>query len=119
MTKERNVIQEKTYRFAVKIIKLCRSLREQKEFVMSEQLLRSGTSVGANVEEAIGAASKKDFIAKMNIACKEARESNYWLKLLRDSDVCPMIELQTIVDESEELKRMLHSIVKTARSCDA
>ena len=110
-----NVIQQKSYQFALKTIKLCRLLREQKEFTLSQQLLDSGTSIGANVEEAIGGASKKDFIAKMNIACKEARESNYWLRLLRDSNTCPAIDLNEIIQDSEELKKILHSIVKSSR----
>jgi four helix bundle protein len=68
-----------------------------------------------NVEEAIAAASKRDFIAKMNIACKEAREANYWLRLIRDSKTCPEIELTEIIQDSEELIKILHSIVKTSR----
>ena len=111
-----NVVQQKSYQFALKTIKLCRLLREQKEFTLSQQLLDSGTSIGANVEEAIGGASKKDFTAKMNIACKEARESNYWLRLLRDSNTCPAIDLNEIIQDSEELKKILHSIVKSSRS---
>jgi four helix bundle protein len=111
-----NVIQQKSYQFALKTIKLCRLLRDQKEFTLSQQLLDSGTSIGANVEEAIGGASKKDFIAKMNIACKEARESNYWLRLLRDSNTCPAIDLNEIIQDSEALKKILHSIVKSSRS---
>jgi len=110
-----NVIQQKSYQFALKTIKLCRLLREQKEFTLSQQLLDSGTSIGANVEEAIGGASKKDFIAKMNIACKEARESNYWLRLLRDSNTCPAVDLNEIIQDSEALKKILHSIVKSSR----
>lgn len=110
------MVQQKSYQFALKTIKLCRLLREQKEFTLSQQLLESGTSIGANVEEAIGGASKKDFTAKMNIACKEARESNYWLRLIRDSNTCPEIDLNEIIQDSEELKKILHSIVKSSRS---
>ncbi len=84
--KKDNVIQIKSYDFAVRIVKLYKHLsQEKKEFVLSKQLLRSGTSIGANVEEAIGGQSRKDFFAKLTIAYKEARESHYWIRLLRDT----------------------------------
>ena len=83
-----NLIQEKSFNFALETIKLYKELCFQREFVISKQLLRSGTSIGANVEEAIAAQSKKDFIHKMSIASKEAHETRYWLKLLRHSDAC-------------------------------
>ena len=82
---------------------------------LSNCLILAPVSIGANVEEAIGGASKKDFIAKMNIACKEARESNYWLRLLRDSNTCPAVDLNEIIQDSEALKKILHSIVKSSR----
>ena len=82
-----NVIQNKSYDFALRIVKLSRFLNEEKnEYILSKQVLRSGTSVGANIEEAIGGQSHKDFIGKMSIAYKDARESLYWLRLLNDSD---------------------------------
>lgn len=85
--KKDNVIQEKSYNFAIRIVKLSQYLiDEKKEFVLSKQVLRSGTSIGANVEEAIGGQSRKDFFAKLTIAYKEARESKYWLRLLRDTN---------------------------------
>ncbi len=78
-----NVIQTKSFNFAIRIVNLYKFLqKEKKEFVMSKQLLRSGTSIGANIEEAIGSHSNKDFLFKFNIAYKEARESRYWIKLL-------------------------------------
>ena len=81
-------IKEKSYSFSLKIIRFYQHLTQQKkEFVLSKQLLRSGTSIGANVEEALAAQSRKDFLHKMSIASKEARESNYWLRLLRDSNI--------------------------------
>lgn len=81
-----NIIQIKSYAFAIKIIELYRYLTEvKKEYVLSKQLLRSGTSIGANVEEGIGGQSEKDFFYKMTISYKEARETKYWLKLLRDT----------------------------------
>ncbi|PZX92151.1 four helix bundle protein [Flavobacterium aquariorum] len=85
--KSENVVQIKSYDFALRIVKVYKYLsQEKKEFVLSKQLLRSGTSVGANIEEAIGGQSKADFFAKLTIAYKEARESKYWIRLLRDSD---------------------------------
>ncbi|GAB7257032.1 hypothetical protein OBPA_14970 [Polaribacter sp. OB-PA-B3] len=85
--KKDNIIQTKSYNFAVRIIKLYKHLsQEKKEFVLSKQLLRSGTSIGANIEEAIGGQSRKDFLAKLTIAYKEARESHYWIRLLKDTD---------------------------------
>lgn len=85
----------------------------QNEYVLSKQLIRSGTSICANVEEASAAQSKKDFISKMAIASKEARETNYWLRLLRDSNFCQNIDYSEIIEQSEELIKILTSIVKT------
>jgi four helix bundle protein len=90
-------------------------LSEQKEFVISNQILKSGTSIGANVEEATAGLSKRDFIAKMAISSKEARETNYWLRLLRDSELCPSVDLSELLDESEELVKILTAIVKTSQ----
>ena len=82
--KKDNIIQTKSYDFALRIVKLYKHLsQEKKEFVLSKQLLRSGTSIGANIEEAIGGQSRKDFFAKLTIAYKEARESHYWIRLLK------------------------------------
>jgi four helix bundle protein len=84
--KSGNVVQEKSYAFALRIVRMYRHLTEKrKEFVLSKQILRSGTSIGANIEEAIGGQSGRDFLAKLNIAYKEARETHYWLRLLHDS----------------------------------
>ena len=80
-----NIIVSKSYAFALEIVKLYKTLAEQKEFVLSKQLLRSGTSIGANIHEGIASESKKDFIHKLGIALKEARETSYWLNLLKDS----------------------------------
>ena len=85
--KKDNIVQIKSYAFAIRIIKTYQFLCEnKKEFVLSKQLLRCGTSVGANIEEAIGAQSDKDFYAKLTIAYKEARETHYWIRLLKDTD---------------------------------
>jgi four helix bundle protein len=86
-SKKENAIRDKSYTFALRIIKLCQWLRESKHYEMSSQLLRSGTSIGANVEEALAGHSRKDFLHKMTIASKEARETNYWLRLLKDSEI--------------------------------
>jgi len=110
-----NVIKDRTYAFALQIIKTYKGLRNDNEYVLSKQLVRSGTSIGANVEEATAAQSKKDFIAKMSISSKEARETNYWLRLLRDSEICPSMDFSPIINESEEIIRILTSIVKTSQ----
>lgn len=115
MKKKPNIIKERSYEFSLKIIQLYRALCKQNEFVMAKQVLKSGTSIGANVEEAAAAQSRKDFISKMAIASKEARETNYWLRLLRDSDVCHGTDYASIIDESEELIKILTSIVKTTQ----
>jgi four helix bundle protein len=110
-----NIIKEKTYRFAIEIIHLYEQMKRQNEFVISKQLVRSGTSIGANVEEAIAAQSRKDFISKMAISSKEARETNYWLRLLRDSMLLKGLDLKNLIKESEEIIKILTSIVKTSK----
>lgn len=111
-----NIIQVKSYQFALNIIKIYKSLiYTKKEFVLSRQLLRSGTSIGANVEEAIGGQSKKDFISKMSIAYKEARETHYWIRLLMDSDIINKANGNEILSDSEELLRIISSILNTAK----
>ncbi len=87
----------------------------QKEFILSRQLLKAGTSVGANVEEAVAGQSRADFLSKMSFASKEARETRYWLRLLRDSGLSRGSNLQKLLEESEEIIRMLTAIVKTTR----
>ena len=86
----------------------------QKEYVLSKQILRSGTSIGANTEEASAAQSKKDFINKMSIASKEARETKYWLRLIQESNIVD-IEVQDILKENDEIIKILTSIVKTSK----
>ena len=110
-------IRERTFEFAVRIIKLCHEL-DKKAGVgrnLSRQLLNAGTSVGANAEEAQAAQSKPDFISKNSIALKEARETHYWLRLLIASEIVPEPKLAELRDEAEELKRILASIVVSAR----
>ena len=110
---KKSLIQEKTYAFALSIIELYRSLIRKNEYVMSKQLLKAGTSVGANVEEALAGQSRPDFLSKMSIASKEARESNYWLRLLGDSGIIEREHLENPLAESKEIVCMLTSIVKT------
>jgi four helix bundle protein len=112
---KQNLILEKSYIFAIDVVRLYQQLRKEGEFVISKQVLRSATSIGANVEEATAAQSRKDFAAKMAIASKEARETNYWLRLLRDSQICHRIDYSTHIDNSNELIRILTAIVKTAK----
>ncbi|MBI4002557.1 MAG: four helix bundle protein [Nitrospira defluvii] len=115
--RRKNVIQDKSFAFAVRIVAFCRNLQmEQKEFVLSKQLLRSGTSIGANVEEAIGAQSRKDFAAKMSIAAKEARETIYWLRLLQAAKVLEGSSLDDLVSECREVLTILNSIILTTRT---
>jgi len=95
--KNDNTAQIKSYEFSLRIVKLYQHLSSQKrEFVLSKQLLRSGTSIGANVEEAIGGCSRKDFLHKITISYKEARETSYWLRLLHDSDYLTGIQFKSI-----------------------
>ena len=109
-------IQEKSFHFAVRIVNLCRYLREgQKEYILSKQLLRSGTSIGANVAEAQQAQSKPDFINKMNIALKEAYETSYWLQLLHATDYLNTKEYESIIADHMEVVKLLVAIVKTAK----
>ena len=100
MEMKSNLIKDKTYQFSLDIIRLYVELCKQKEFVLSKQLLRSGTSIGANVEEATAAQSRKDFISKMAIASKEARETHYWLRLLRDSKLCSVIDFFEVINNN-------------------
>jgi four helix bundle protein len=111
-----NPVQVKSYAFAVRVMRLFRHLSDKKrETVLSKQLLRCGTSIGANVEEAIGAQSRPDFLAKMSIAYKEARETSYWLRLLKDTDYLTKAEFDSIHGDADELCRILGSIQKTTR----
>lgn len=115
--KEDNPIQTKSYTFALRVVKLYRFLcEEQKEFVLSKQLLRAGTSIGANVEEAIGGQSDKDFKAKLSIAYKEARESKYWIRLLRDSGYLNEPQAESLLNDIEEILKICGSILKTLRN---
>ena len=110
-------IQEKSFRFAVRIVKLCRYLQtEQKEFLLTKQLMRSGTSIGANVTEAQQAQSKPDFINKLHIALKESYETNYWLRLLYETNFLQQDGFDSIITDCKELERLLISIIKAAKN---
>jgi len=112
-----NVVQIKSYAFAIKIVNVCKQLQdERREFILSKQLLRSGTSIGANIEEAIGAQSKKDFFAKLTISYKEARETKYWIRLLTDTEYLTKEESEPLINEIEELLRIIGSIQKAIRN---
>ncbi|MCX5885946.1 MAG: four helix bundle protein [Proteobacteria bacterium] len=114
--KKDNVVREKSYAFALRIVKLYQFLiNEKKGFVLSRQILRSGTSIGANVEEAIGGQSGRDFQSKMAIAYKEARETHYWIRLLKDSDYLTDEHSQSILFDCEELMKIPGSIQKTMK----
>jgi len=111
---QNSIIKQKSYDFALRIIKLYQLLRQKKHLEISAQLIKSATSIGANIEEALAGQSRKDFIAKMSIASKEARETNYWLRLIRDSSLVPKDNVEMLVTGSEELIKILTSIVKTS-----
>jgi four helix bundle protein len=114
--KDNNIIQTKSYQFAKRIVKLYLFLSKEKhEFNLSKQVLRSGTSIGANVEEAIGAHSKKDFLSKITIAYKEARETNYWLRLLKDCEILDEKLATNLLIDSDELIKVLGSIIRTMK----
>ncbi|MCY7411135.1 MAG: four helix bundle protein [Chitinophagales bacterium] len=112
--KKENIILDKSFEFALQIIELYKQLVSEKEFVLSKQLLRSGTGIDANVEEATAAISKKDFTAKMSIASKEARETRYWLKLFQKSQLVK-IDITKDLIEIEQLINILTAIVKTSQ----
>src|ERR1044071_7869754 len=114
MEKE-NVLKNKSYQFAIKILRFNKFLIERKEIIISKQILRSGTSIGAMVEEANQAESKADFIHKLSVANKEANETHYWLRLLRDSEV-EVDEIASLLNDCEELLKLLTSIIKTSKS---
>ena len=115
MMKE-NLIKDKTFDFAKSIIGLYLQLIEQHEYVLSKQLLRAGTSIGANVEESTAAISTKDFIAKLTIASKEARETRYWLRLLNETELTKDLDYKAYLFSIEEIVKILTSIIKTTQN---
>ena len=107
---------DSSYKFSLQIFNLCRSIASKhNEFVITKQLLRSGTSIGANIQEATEAQSRKDFISKLSIALKEAKESIYWLRLLKDADLGQQEVMENQIQQCNELKYMLIASIKTSK----
>ena len=112
-----NIVQTKSFDFAVRIVNVYKHLiATHKEYELSKQLLRSATSIGANIEEAIGGQSRKDFFAKLTIAYKEARETHYWIRLLTKTEYLSPKEGESLLNDTEELLRIIGSIQKTIRN---
>jgi four helix bundle protein len=112
-----NLIKEKSFAFALSIIALYKQLKNEGETVLSKQLLKCGTSIGANVFESEAAQSKADFISKMSIASKEARETRYWLLLLKNSELIHF-NVDAVLEEAESIVKILTAIVKTSKLGD-
>lgn len=111
-----NIVEEKSYLFAVKTVKLCKKLEEEKTpKVLTTQILKSGTSIGANISEAQHAQSKKDFIAKIHISLKEATETKYWIRLLHDTGYLSDSEFESLLSDIIELEKIIVAIAKTAQ----
>ncbi|MEJ2405897.1 MAG: four helix bundle protein [Candidatus Thiodiazotropha sp.] len=114
MDKTKHISRMKSFKFAVRVVQMARYLQiEKKEYVLSKQVLRSGTSIGANIEEAQAGESRKDFKSKMSVASKEARETLYWLRLLKETEYLEQRGADSIIQDCEELVSLLTSIVKT------
>lgn len=111
----KNIIEIKSFNFAVRIVKLNQYLTKKKEFVLSNQILRSGTSIGANVAEAEQAQSTADFISKMSISLKEVAETKYWLRLLKETKFISQKEFDSIFNDCVELEKILVSIIKSSK----
>lgn len=117
MNLEENLIESKSFDFAKSIVRVYRRLSEEKrEYVLSKQLLRSGTSIGANIAEARHAQSRADFIAKLSVAQKEANETGYWLRLLHETEYLDEARFSELFQRNEELQRLLAAIIKTLKS---
>ncbi len=118
MRRVKRDICERTFEFSVRIVRLCQELDKKPGVgrTLSRQLLRSGTSIGANVEEAQGGQSRADFVSKYSIACKEARETHYWLRLLAATEIMPEDKLAPLIQESDELIAILITIIKNTKA---
>lgn len=111
-----NIVLEKSKRFAIRIVNLYKYLTsEKKEFVLSKQVLRSGTSIGANIKECINAESKQDFVHKLTLSLKEADETEYWLELLHETDYITTHQFENIIADCKEIIRLLISIIKSTK----
>ncbi len=114
------MIGEKSFQFALRIVRLCNYVQQEKrEYVLSKQLLRSGTSIGANVTEAKQGQSRADFVSKISIALKEATETDYWLRLLHGADYLTDPEFDSIIEDCRELEKILTSIIKSTRASES
>jgi four helix bundle protein len=112
-----SVLREKSYGFALRTVKLYQYIvAEKKEYVLSKQILRSGTSIGANVEEANQAQSKADFVHKLSIAQKEAFETEYWLRLFRDSNYITAKQAESLLEDCKELQKLFTSSIRTVKA---
>lgn len=117
MENKENPLKDKSYKFALRIVKLYKHLSEEKkEFVLSKQVLRSGTSIGANIAEGNQAQSKSDFIHKLSISHKEAFETEYWLCLLRDAEYITEKQAESLIIDCQEIQKILTSSIKTAKT---
>lgn len=110
-----NIVYKKSYSFAIRIVKLYQFLTEKKVYSLADQILRSGTSIGALMSEADHAQSKADFLSKSNIALKEAKETYYWLSLLHDTGYITDVQYDSLIKDCEEILKLLVSIVKTTK----
>ena len=112
-----NILLDKSFAFAIRVVKAYKYLvEEKKEFVLSKQFLRSGTSIGANAEESVGGQSKADFISKISIAYKEARETKYWIKLLKATEYFDEAQANSLLEDLEELLKIIGKIQITSKS---
>ena len=112
-----SILRDTSYSFAIRIVKLGIYLREEKhEYILSKQIVRSGTSIGANIEEASGAQSQNDFIAKLHISLKEARETCYWIRLLKDCDFIDDIQADSLLKDINHILVLLTKSIKTAKN---
>lgn len=115
MSKE-NVVREKSFAFSIRIIRMYQHLeKSHKYFSLTKQVLRSGTSIGANIEEAIGGQSRADFLSKLNIAYKECRETSYWLKLLKETDYLKTKQFDSLYSDCDEIAKILYSIIHSTK----
>lgn len=111
-----SIIQKKSYRFSIRIVRLYQYLVKKNEYVLAKQILRCGTSVGANIEESSGGQSKKDFLSKFSIAYKEARETRYWLRILKDTDYLSEHIFKSLLNDCEEILKIISRIQITTKA---
>ena len=110
-----SIVKDKSFEFALNIITVYQQLKLEKEFIIAQQLLKSGTSIGANIEEALAGYSLKDFTAKMSISLKESHETSYWLRLIKASKISNINKMEKLILDCKELTKILSSIIKTSK----